>query len=79
VDRVAFLLRILGCRGASVDPLTDCSFGGFLCSPQYLLEETFTPEIRIGHVSFTSVCNLLPTNSADGPEILLQLSVLQRM
>jgi hypothetical protein len=28
-------------------------------SPHYLLEENFTSEIRIGHVSFTPVSNLL--------------------
>lgn len=69
---MAFLLRILGCRGGSVNQGTNCSYGGFRWSPQCLLEETFTSEIRIGHVSLTSVSNLLSSNSVDGPEILIQ-------
>jgi len=76
---VAFLLLILGCSGANVNPGTDCSYGGFRCCPQYFLEENFTSEISIGHVSFTSVSNLLSTDNADGPEILILLSVLQKI
>jgi hypothetical protein len=71
VDGVAFLLLILGCRRKSVNPGTDGYYGGFRCFTQYVLEDSFTSEIRIVHVLFTSVSNLLSTNSADGPEILI--------